>query len=41
MVEEGLIEEVQGFYQQGLKDCQSIQAIGYKEIYDFFDGKDH
>ena len=39
MVEEGLVEEVQGFYQQGLKDCQSIQAIGYKELYDFFNGK--
>ena len=39
MVEEGLVEEVQGFYQQGLKGCQSIQAIGYKELYDFFNGK--
>ena len=28
-----------GFYQQGLTDCQSIQAIGYKEMYDFFNGK--
>ncbi|MGE7766619.1 tRNA (adenosine(37)-N6)-dimethylallyltransferase MiaA [Peribacillus sp. NPDC096540] len=37
MVEEGLIQEVQSFYDQGLRDCQSIQAIGYKEIYDFFD----
>lgn len=39
MVEEGLVEEVQGFFQQGLKGCQSIQAIGYKELYDFFNGK--
>ncbi|AOH54433.1 tRNA (adenosine(37)-N6)-dimethylallyltransferase MiaA [Peribacillus muralis] len=39
MVEEGLIQEVQSFYDQGLKDCQSIQAIGYKEIYDYFDGR--
>ena len=36
MVEEGLVAEVQRFFQQGLKDCQSIQAIGYKELYDFF-----
>lgn len=39
MVEEGLVEEVQGFYDQGLKECQSIQAIGYKELYDCFNGK--
>lgn len=39
MLEEGLMEEVQSFYNQGLRDCQSIQAIGYKELYDFFDGK--
>ncbi|WP_435892196.1 tRNA (adenosine(37)-N6)-dimethylallyltransferase MiaA [Peribacillus simplex] len=39
MVEEGLIQEVESFYEKGLRDCQSIQAIGYKEIYDFFDGK--
>ena len=39
MVEEGLVAEVQDFYQQGLTDCQSIQAIGYKELYDFFNGK--
>ncbi|AXN40657.1 tRNA (adenosine(37)-N6)-dimethylallyltransferase MiaA [Peribacillus butanolivorans] len=37
MIEEGLIQEVQSFYEQGLRDCQSIQAIGYKEIYDFID----
>jgi tRNA dimethylallyltransferase len=39
MIEEGLIEEVKGFYQQGLRDCQSIQAIGYKEIYAYLEGK--
>ena len=22
-----------------MRDCQSIQAIGYKEIYDYLDGK--
>ena len=39
MVEEGLIEEVKRLYQQGLRDCQSIQAIGYKELFAYFDGK--
>lgn len=39
MIEQGLIEEVKSFYEQGLRDCQSIQAIGYKELYDYFAGK--
>ncbi len=39
MVKEGLLKEVKGLYQQGLRDCQSIQAIGYKEIYEYLDGK--
>ena len=39
MTEEGLVAEVQRFFEQGLKHCQSIQAIGYKELYDFFEGR--
>ncbi|PLS04751.1 tRNA (adenosine(37)-N6)-dimethylallyltransferase MiaA [Neobacillus cucumis] len=39
MVEQGLLAEVKSLYNQGLRDCQSIQAIGYKEIYDYLDGK--
>jgi len=39
MVSEGLIEEVRGLYNQGLRECQSIQAIGYKEIYEYLDGE--
>lgn len=39
MVDQGLLDEVKYFYDAGLKDCQSIQAIGYKELYDYFDGK--
>ncbi|MBT2700376.1 tRNA (adenosine(37)-N6)-dimethylallyltransferase MiaA [Bacillus sp. ISL-40] len=39
MMEEGLIEEVKGLYQRGLRDCQSIQAIGYKEMYAYLEGK--
>jgi tRNA dimethylallyltransferase len=39
MISEGLLEEVSMLHKQGLRDCQSIQAIGYKEIYDYLDGK--
>ncbi|CAG9621821.1 tRNA (adenosine(37)-N6)-dimethylallyltransferase MiaA [Sutcliffiella rhizosphaerae] len=39
MLEAGLIEEVSNLFQKGIRNCQSIQAIGYKEIYAFFDGK--
>ncbi len=39
MFEEGLLAEVKQLYDAGLRDVQSIQAIGYKEIYEYFDGK--
>lgn len=39
MVEQGLFTEVEHFYKRGLRDCQSIQAIGYKELYEYLDGK--
>ena len=39
MMNEGLLAEVRRFYEKGLRDCQSIQAIGYKEFYVFLDGK--
>ncbi|WP_442599618.1 tRNA (adenosine(37)-N6)-dimethylallyltransferase MiaA [Neobacillus sp. D3-1R] len=39
MIKAGLLEEVQSLYEQGIKDVQSIQAIGYKEIYEYLDGK--
>ena len=39
MFAEGLIKEVKSLYEKGIKDCQSIQAIGYKELYDYFEGK--
>ncbi|XJZ29056.1 tRNA (adenosine(37)-N6)-dimethylallyltransferase MiaA [Bacillota bacterium Lsc_1132] len=39
MIQEGLLEEVRNFYDQGLRACQSIQAIGYKELIEYFDGK--
>ncbi|SCM96513.1 tRNA dimethylallyltransferase [Bacillus mycoides] len=39
MIEQGLLEEVKGLYERGVRDCQSIQAIGYKEIYDYFENR--
>ncbi|NHM29886.1 tRNA (adenosine(37)-N6)-dimethylallyltransferase MiaA [Neobacillus terrae] len=39
MMEEGLLEEVESLYHQGISGCQSIQAIGYKEIYEYLEGK--
>ncbi|HET7658264.1 MAG TPA: tRNA (adenosine(37)-N6)-dimethylallyltransferase MiaA [Bacillales bacterium] len=38
MIKEGLIEEVRGLYESGIGECQSIQAIGYKEIYAYLRG---
>ena len=37
MIEQGLIEEVRGLY--GYKNLQALNAVGYKEIFDFLDGK--
>jgi len=40
MIEKGLIEEVEALYQEGYdKNYQSMQAIGYKEIIDYLEGK--
>ncbi|MBG9755732.1 tRNA (adenosine(37)-N6)-dimethylallyltransferase MiaA [Lysinibacillus sphaericus] len=39
MMENGLLEEVQGLWQQNIRGVQSIQAIGYKELYYYLDGK--
>lgn len=39
MIDNGLLEEVSALYNKGVKECQSIQAIGYKEIYEYLDGK--
>jgi tRNA dimethylallyltransferase len=37
MVEDGLVEEVKGLYDKGIKS-NSVSAIGYKELYTYFDG---
>lgn len=39
MVEAGLIEEAMELHRQDVKNCQSVQAIGYKEIYDYIEGR--
>lgn len=39
MMDKGLLQEVQGLWQQNIRGVQSIQAIGYKEIYDYLDGR--
>ncbi len=39
MMEQGLLEEVKSLYERGIRDVQSVQAIGYKELYDYFDGR--
>ncbi|MFD1735901.1 tRNA (adenosine(37)-N6)-dimethylallyltransferase MiaA [Bacillus salitolerans] len=39
MVREGLVSEVTTLFNQGIRDVQSIQAIGYKEIYEYLEGK--
>ena len=38
MLEEGLLEEVRGLYEKGISYTAS-QAIGYKELFAYFDGK--
>ncbi|MFF2753934.1 tRNA (adenosine(37)-N6)-dimethylallyltransferase MiaA [Psychrobacillus sp. NPDC058041] len=38
MLGKGLLQEVKGLHEQNIRNVQSIQAIGYKEIYDFLDG---
>lgn len=37
MIEDGLIEEARGFYPQ--RQLNSLNTVGYKELFDYFDGK--
>lgn len=39
MINQGLVNEVAHFYEQGLEDAQSMQAIGYKEFIPYFKGE--
>ncbi|WP_280768891.1 tRNA (adenosine(37)-N6)-dimethylallyltransferase MiaA [Salipaludibacillus daqingensis] len=38
MIEQGLIHEVERLFEEGYGDCQSMQAIGYKEILEYVRG---
>lgn len=38
MIEKGLIEEARQLFDQGIRNTQAVQAIGYKEIYRFLEG---
>ncbi|TMW73292.1 tRNA (adenosine(37)-N6)-dimethylallyltransferase MiaA [Alteribacter natronophilus] len=38
MMNEGLVEEARHLYDMNIRNCQSVQAIGYKEMYAYFDG---
>ncbi|MFC5773735.1 tRNA (adenosine(37)-N6)-dimethylallyltransferase MiaA [Ectobacillus antri] len=39
MMKQGLLEEVSHLYETGIRDCQSIQAIGYKELYAYLENR--
>lgn len=39
MVEAGLFSEVEALWNKGIRQTQSVQAIGYKELIAYFDGK--
>lgn len=39
MMDNGLMDEVKKLYDGNLREVQSIQAIGYKELYAYFDGE--
>ena len=36
MLQDGLFEEAESLYPQ--RNCQALQTVGYKEIFDFIDG---
>jgi tRNA dimethylallyltransferase len=37
MMEEGLVEEARELWDRGVRNVQSVQAIGYKELYQYFE----
>ena len=39
MIKEGLIEEVKGLYDNGKRNIRLNTAIGYKELYKYFDNE--
>ena len=39
MIKNGLIDEVKSLYDRGIRSKSVLTGIGYKELYDYFDGK--
>lgn len=39
MMEKGLLEEAKALYDEGICDTQAVKAIGYKELFAYFDGR--
>nr|WP_106784476.1 tRNA (adenosine(37)-N6)-dimethylallyltransferase MiaA [Lysinibacillus timonensis] len=39
MMDKGLLEEVKGLYDRDIRNVQSVQAIGYKELYAYLEGR--
>ncbi|MDN4607385.1 tRNA (adenosine(37)-N6)-dimethylallyltransferase MiaA [Sporosarcina highlanderae] len=39
MMKEGLLKEASDLWDQGIRNVQSVQAIGYKEIHQYLEGK--
>ncbi len=37
MIKEGLLDEVKSFYEKGIRSKPLLSAIGYKELYEYFD----
>ena len=37
-MDDGLLEEARGLWENGVRNVQSVQAIGYKELYQHFEG---
>lgn len=38
MMEKGLLEEAKGLWDAGVRNVQSVKAIGYKELHQYFEG---
>ena len=38
MISQGLLEEVKSFYDKGIKFKPLLNAIGYRELYNYLDG---
>lgn len=39
MMEQGLLDEVRSLWERNIRDVQAVKAIGYKELYDYLDGR--